>query len=327
MSYCIRGISVVVPVYNSESVLKSLLDRLHPVLESTGRLYEVILVNDGSSDKSWPMIQAECASEDWIRGINLMRNYGQHSALLCGIRAARYDITVTMDDDLQNPPEEIPRLLMALGNYCDVVYGVTHEPHHGTLRKLASISVKFFIKKALGAAIPYKASSFRVFRTQLRETFKDYSGPDVSIDVLLTWGARNLSSLSVRQDRRLAGRSNYTFAALVGHALNMITGFSSLPLRLASLLGFAFMLFGIAVLIYVLGRYFIQGAIVPGFAFIASIISIFAGVQLFSLGIIGEYIARIHFRTMDRPPYSIREESSPRSKPCLSSMDGSHGDS
>lgn len=321
-----KGISVVVPIYNSESVLDNLLNRLHDVLESTGCPYEIILVNDGSSDRSWSMIQVQCALGDWVRGINLMRNYGQHSALLCGIRAARYDTIVTMDDDLQNPPEEIPRIINLLNNNCDVVYGVTEDARHGIFRKVASNFVKFILTKALGAEMPSRASSFRAFKTCLRDTFRDFRGPNVSIDVLLSWGANNMEHVYVRQDPRLAGNSNYTYTALLVHALNMITGFSILPLRLASMSGFIFMFLGLVILIYVIGRYFVQGAIVPGFAFTASIIAIFSGVQLFSLGIIGEYVARIHFRTMDRPAYSIREELFSHVKSSSPSMSGEQSD-
>lgn len=304
-----RGVSVVIPVYNSEDLLKPLVERLGLVLELIGYPFELILVNDGSRDDSWTTIQALSASRNWIRGINLMRNYGQHNALLCGVRAARYAITITMDDDLQNPPEEIPRLLVALTSSHDVVYGISYDPHHGKLREITSRLAKLIMKKALGAEIPFRASSFRAFHTYLREAFSEYKDPFVSIDVLLTWGSKDLTYVVVRQDPRLLGKSNYTIPRLVVHALNMITGFSSLPLRIASLFGFVFVLFGVAVLVYVVGRFFIEGDSVPGFPFLASLIAIFSGVQLFSLGIMGEYIARIHFRTMDRPQYSVREES------------------
>jgi undecaprenyl-phosphate 4-deoxy-4-formamido-L-arabinose transferase len=213
-----------------------------------------------------------------------------------------------MDDDLQNPPEEIPRLLAALTPSHEVVYGVSYEPHHGKFREIASRLAKLIMKKALGAEIPFGASSFRAFQTCLREAFSEYKDPFVSIDVLLTWGSKDLTYVVVRQDPRLVGKSNYTIPRLLVHALNMITGFSSLPLRIASLFGFVSVLFGVAVLAYVLGRFFIEGGSVPGFPFLASLVAIFSGVQLFSLGIMGEYIARIHFRTMDRPQYAVREE-------------------
>ena len=161
----------------------------------------------------------------------------------------------------------------------------------------------------MGAETATQVSAFRVFRTPLREAFASYSGPYVSIDVLLTWGTTRFTSRVVRHDARAGGVSNYTVGRLIAHALNMMTGFSVLPLQVASVLGFAFTLVGISTLLFVVGRYLVQGSVVPGFPFLASIIAIFSGVQLFSLGIIGEYLARIHFRTMDRPPFAVRERT------------------
>jgi undecaprenyl-phosphate 4-deoxy-4-formamido-L-arabinose transferase len=148
-----------------------------------------------------------------------------------------------------------------------------------------------------------------VFKTELRNAFANYSSPYVNIDVLLTWGTTRFAVVQVRHDARKYGESTYTFQKLVRHALNMITGFSILPLRIASLIGFAFTLFGFGVLVYVIGRALLEGIVVPGFAFLASIVAIFAGAQLFALGIIGEYLARIHFRIMDRPVYTIRGQT------------------
>jgi hypothetical protein len=141
----------------------------------------------------------------------------------------------------------------------------------------------------------------------LRDAFSDYHGPFVSMDVLLTWGTTKFGSVCVRHNPRTIGNSNYNFRKLVRHAMNMMTGFSVLPLQLASVIGFFFTLFGIGVLVYVLGRYFIAGTDVAGFPFLASIIAIFSGAQLFALGIIGEYLARMHFRTMDKPTYAVRQ--------------------
>lgn len=299
-------ISVVVPVYNSQATLPRLIERLFPVLSAAAPAYEVILVNDDSKDGSWAAIEALAETHDWVRGINLMRNYGQHNALLAGIRMARYDVIVTLDDDLQNPPEEIPKLLGRLDEGFDVVYGTPHRQQHGFWRDAASTITKVALQGAMGAETARNVSAFRAFRTQVREAFMDYSSPYVSIDVLLTWGTTRFSTVTVRSDPRLIGRSNYTFRKLVGHALVMMTGFSTWPLQLASVVGFGFTLFGFAVLAYVIGRYLLTGYSVPGFPFLASVIAIFSGAQLFALGIIGEYLARMHFQTMGRPSSVIR---------------------
>jgi undecaprenyl-phosphate 4-deoxy-4-formamido-L-arabinose transferase len=298
--------SVVVPVYNSSLVLQQLVEELEVVLPGCSSEFELVLVNDASPDRSWQIITELARGRTWVHGINLMRNVGQHNALLCGIRAAKYEVVVTIDDDLQNPPDEIPRLLAKLEEGFDVVYGVPEYQQHGFLRDLASKITKLVLQNAMGAEIARNISAFRVFRTQVREAFQQYRGPFVSIDVLLTWGTTRFGALQVRHEPRRKGVSGYTLRKLILHALNMMTGFSVLPLQIASLIGFVFTIFGLLALAFVIGRYLIQGSAVPGFPFLASLIAVFSGAQLFALGIIGEYLSRVHFRTMDRPPYTVR---------------------
>lgn len=307
-------ISIVVPVYNSEKSLPDLARRLEAVLPELAQQYELILVNDGSRDNSWETICALAQQYAWIYGIDLMRNYGQHNALLCGVRQARYAITLTMDDDLQHPPEELHVLLEKLAEGYDVVYGKPLREKHNLWRDLASQITKIALQSTMGADTARNVSALRVFRTRLRESFSQYQAPFPSIDVLLTWGTSRFSAVSVPHEQRRYGVSNYTFGKLVRHAMNMMTGFSTLPLQFASLIGFMFTLFGLAVLVYVIGRFLIQGGSVPGFPFLASIIAIFSGAQLFALGIIGEYLARMHFRLMERPPYSVARRIQPNGK-------------
>ena len=301
------GISVVIPVFNSELSLGELITRLEPVLLKITDAFEVILINDGSQDQSGSVIDRLGEQHPWIHGIHLMRNYGQHNALLCGIRHAKHEIIVTMDDDLQHPPNMIPRLLRELERGHDVVYGTPEREQHGLWRDLASRITKLALQNAMGARIASKVSAFRAFRTHVRDSFVEYQGPNVSIDVLLTWGTTRFTSVVVEHEIRRHGTSNYTLGKLFMHATNMMTGFSTFPLRLASVIGFSFTLFGMGILGYVFYRYITLGRVVPGFAFLASLVALLSGAQLFALGIIGEYLARMHFRMMDRPPYTIRQ--------------------
>jgi undecaprenyl-phosphate 4-deoxy-4-formamido-L-arabinose transferase len=303
------ALSIVVPVYRSAAILPALVERIESALAAIPHK-ELILVNDGSPDDSWEVIGTLAAAYPWVRGINLMRNYGQHNALLCGIRAAEHTVIVTMDDDLQHPPEEIVRLLAKLEEGFDVVYGTPQQEQHGLWRDVASQVTKLALQSSMGVSTARKVSAFRIFRTELRRAFANYQGPYVSIDVLLTWATVRFAAIQVQHNPRFSGVSNYTFRKLVRHAINMMTGFSVLPLQLASLIGFMFTLFGIGVLIYVIARYFISGGSVPGFPFLASMIAIFSGAQLFALGIIGEYLARMHFRMMDHPTYAVRNQTS-----------------
>jgi glycosyltransferase involved in cell wall biosynthesis len=304
----VSSVSIVVPVYDGSQTLAALLDRIERTLVGIGLPFEVIAVNDGSRDDSWRVIQEETSRRPWLVGIDLSRNFGQHNALLCGIRAAHYETVVTLDDDLQNPPEEIPRLLDLLASGYDVVYGSPEQERHGFWRDMASQVTKLVLGKVLGAETARQVSGFRALKTDLRSAFDDYSGPSVNLDVLLTWATTRFGAVKVRHDPRQLGASNYTFRKLTAHALNMLTGFSTVPLQMASVLGFALTAFGLVLLVFVMTRYVVQGVTVPGFTFLATVIVIFSGAQLFTLGVIGEYLARMHFRVMRQPSYSIRRQ-------------------
>ena len=299
-------LSVVVPVYNSEGSLRTLAARLEPVLREHAREFELILVNDGSRDGSWSVVQELAQQHPWIRGLDLMRNYGQHNALLCGLRVARFDLVLTMDDDLQHPPEEVPKLLKEFARGFDVVYGTPAQEPHGFLRGLASRMTKLALQKSMGADTARQVSALRLIRRDLRAAFADYKGQYVSIDVLLTWATTRFSAVVVRHEPRTIGTSNYTMSMLMTHALNMVTGFSVAPLRVASGIGFVFTIFGLGALAWVLQLKLLHGSPVQGFTFLASLVAILSGAQLFALGIIGEYLARMHFRMMDRPTYTVR---------------------
>ena len=300
-------VSVVVPVYNGESTLVELTSRLVDVLSSAVEHYEIILVNDCSRDNSWDVIRRLSHINHNIIGLNLMHNYGQHNAILAGIQNARYDITVTLDDDLQHPPEEIPKLLAKMGEGYDVVYGKPEERRHKAWRNLGSYFLKTSLKIILGSEMGKSSSAFRAFRSILKRGFENFKDAQLSIDVLLSWSAARVTSIPVRHDDRKTGKSGYTLSKLLILTFNMITGYSSLPLRLASGLGILASIFGIGMFLYVIVMRFFQSHNVPGFAFMAAEIALFAGLQLFAIGVIGEYIAKLHFRTMGKPPYAIRE--------------------
>jgi len=310
---------VVVPVHGTGEVLGELVGRVASVLGgASGRQSEVILINDGSPESCWRRIEDLARRHANVRGIDLMRNYGQHNALLCGLRAALYDTTVTMDDDLQHPPEEIGKLLSRLDEGWDVVYGTPEKQRQPFWRKLASMLIRIALAGAIGAKRAKGVSAFRAVRTESRRAFADFRGPFVSVDVLLSWATGRVSQVEVRHEARKSGTSGYSFWKLASHAADMMTGFSAWPLRVASVVGFGFTLFGLGVLAYVIGRFLMAGGSVPGFPFLASIIAIFSGAQLFALGIIGEYLARMHFRSMERPVYVVRGttlEGSPEDRP------------
>ena len=298
------NLSVVVPIYKGETFIQPLVTELIHTLPAISENYEIVLVNDGSPDNSWQLIQTMTREHPCVKGIRMMRNYGQHNATLCGVRAARYEVVVTMDQDLQHPPAEIPRMLSKLEEGYDVVYGAPRKLPQSLWRNVMTASIKWILAKVIGLPSVHNVSAFRAFRTHLRDAFVNFQSPSLILDVLLSWGTTRFTSVQV--DIAPAERSNYSFTMLVRTATLILIGYSTLPLRFASWIGFAMTLFGLGVFIYVLVVYFTAGS-PPGFPFLASMIALVSGAQLFALGIFGEYLARMFDRSMDRPTYVIHE--------------------
>ncbi len=303
-----NSISIIIPVYNSQMCLQELYVRIKKVTEANKYNYEIIFVEDSGRDNSWGVITQLAAGDGNIRAIQLSKNFGQHNALLCGIRLARHDVIVTIDDDLQYSPEDIPKLLEQIANGFDVVYGVSHKKQHGIIRGLITYSVKMVLLRVMNIRGIRNISPFRAFKAGLVDVLDIYQGPFVSIDVLLSWGTDRFASIFVQHNPRYSGRTNYNVMRLLSYTFNLITGFSVLPLQFASLVGFLSMLFGIAMLFFVLIRFAIYGGVVPGFVFLASVTIIFSGTILFALGIYGEYLARLYYRVMQKPQYAVREK-------------------
>ena len=302
------NLSVVVPIYKGETFIEPLVAELIRMLPTFADNYEIILVNDGSPDHSWQLIQNLTREYPCVKGIRMMRNYGQHNATLCGIRVAQFEVVVTMDQDLQHPPSEIPQLLGKLQEGYDVVYGAPRKLPQSFWRNVMTAGIKWILAKVIGLPSVHNVSAFRAFRTHLREAFVNFQSPSLILDVLLSWGTTRFTSVPV--DIAPAERSNYSFTMLVRTATLILIGYSTLPLRFASWIGFGMTLFGLGVFIYVLVVYFTAGS-PPGFPFLASMIALVSGAQLFALGIFGEYLARMFDRSMDRPPYVIQEMTEP----------------
>ena len=202
--------------------------------------YEIIFINDASQDNSSAVINEIVKNDSNMKLINFNKNFGQHNAILCGIREARFNKIITLDDDLQNPPEEIPNLLQKLNEGYDVVYAYPRNEKQGFLRNIASIFTKIVLKTSMGVDNAKHVSPFRAFKTNLRYAFDMYKGSFVSIDVLLSWGTNKFIAIPVDYDKRRTGESNYTFGQLIQHGFNMVTGFSIIPLQIASAMGIFF---------------------------------------------------------------------------------------
>ena len=298
------GVSVVVPTYKSPATLAELVSRIDAV--NLGD-HEIIVVDDGNLDSTWSEILQLSKTNSSVVGLRLGRNYGQHSAILAGVRTAKFSQIVTLDDDLQNPPEDIPKLLAGLQPGVDVVYGVSTQVRQNVWRRFTSRTAKAIFAKVLGFESAISISSFRAFRTQLREGFAGELGPHVSLDALLTWSTSRFSTLEVEHHARRVGKSNYSLTKLVRFMLDTATSYSTRPLRLATTIGFITTLFGLLLLVWVVVSAIFVGDSVPGFPFLAASIAVFSGVQLVVLGILGEYLGKIHFRAMNKPTFSVSE--------------------
>ena len=299
-------ISIIIPVYKSGKTLLELHEKLKKELSTIKN--EIIFVDDCSNDESWNIIKQIFKNNENIKAYKLSKNFGQHAALLCGIRKASGEIIVTMDDDYQHPPEKIKLLLDKISDECHVVYGTPLKQNRSIFRNITSQIIKLLISFLTGKKHIRQISSFRAFKTTLRDNFSNFKGTDVHIDTLLNWTTEKFGYVLLEHNQRKYSKSNYSFTKLYDTALTMISNYGVSPLRIASLLGILFSFLGFLLLFYILGEYFISGEKVRGFVFVASIIIIFSGAQLFIMGIFGEYLTKILRKNDNQPPYKIEEK-------------------
>jgi len=302
-----RLVSIVIPVYNSEQTIGDVCARMSQVFASLAYSYEVVMVDDGSADHSWNVLQKLSKENKAYKAIRLMRNFGEHHAVMAGLNHARGDYTVIMDDDGQNPPEEVPLLLREIEEGHDVVYTYYAEKKHHPFRNLGSkfndIVATYLLKKPKNLYL----SSFKIMNKLLREQVVKYTGPYPYIDGLVLRSTRNIGKVLVNHESRHVGKSNYTFMKLVALWLNMFTNFSILPLRLTSLLGFGFSVIGFIMGIIFAVEKIIHPDISVGYASIVVLVVGFAGIQLLIIGMMGEYIGRLFLTNNQTPQFIVRE--------------------
>lgn len=301
-------VSVVVPVYGSQNTLQPLVERLCSALDKCGREYELLFINDDSPDDAWRVLQSLHAKYgDRMVAIQLTRNFGQHNAIMCGLHEVRGRYVVTMDDDLQHPPEEIPRLLAAIEHSdLDVIYGRYKCKKHQRWRNLGSSIVNWAFRRVFGLSVEF--TSFRIIRREIVDAALGYELNFTFIDGLLAWNTRRIGELEVEHSERRDGRSGYNLRKLILLSINLLTNFSILPLQLATLLGFVSANVGFGVGAYYLWRALMNQIAVPGYASTISAVLFLGGVQLLAIGIIGEYVGRLHLNVNRKPQYRIRNK-------------------
>jgi undecaprenyl-phosphate 4-deoxy-4-formamido-L-arabinose transferase len=304
--------SVVVPCYRSAKTVQPLLERLKAVFGASGLSYEVVFVDDDSPDGVGATLDGLRAQDpEHVGVVHLLRNAGQHAALMAGLQRVRGQIVITMDDDLQHPPEEIPRLLEALQPGIDVVYGGADHRRHAAWRNAGSALVRALMVATIGKPRRLVLSSFRAMRREVADALTRARSPYLFLDAEIFRVTTRAVHVEVEHHKRADGRSSYSFRALMRLATNLLFNHSALPLRLISVLGIA-----AAVLALVFGSTIIAKRIlgIPqqmGWPSLAVLTTFFGGATLFSLGMIGEYLIRIIHQTAQRPQFHVRREELP----------------
>lgn len=301
-------ISVIIPVFNEEECLPELLRRMEAVMEGLGRPYEVIYINDGSRDRSIQILKAASAANPFLKILDFNRNYGQHSAVFAGFETARGEIIVTLDADLQNPPEEIPRLVAKMDEGYDVVGSVRELRQDSVFRKAASRIVNRITARATGVELHDYGCMLRAYRKEVVKTLCESKEISTFIPVLADLFAGRITEIPVAHAERAKGKSKYSFLKLVRLEFDLITSFSLLPLRGTMFIGLV-----TAVLAVAAGVVLIAGRLVYGpewaesglFTLFAALF-FFIGILLFSIGLLGEYVGRIYMEVRRRPRFVIR---------------------
>lgn len=303
-------VSIVIPVYNEEATLDELVDRTLKACEKTEVPYEIILVDDGSKDKSRRMLTEKAEKNNGkVVSVLLNRNYGQHAAVMAGFASAEGDMIVTLDADLQNPPEEIPRLVEAMKNGADVV-GTKRMNRQDTLfRRLASAIVNKAAQKATGVDMSDYGCMLRGYKRQVVDAMLQCHERSTFIPILANSFAHETVELEVSHAERAAGDSKYSLWKLINLQFDLLTSMTDLPLRLLSVLGVLISFVGIAFGVFLMGMRFAYGAkwAAEGVFTLFSVLFVFMGGQFVGMGLLGEYIGRIYNDVRARPHYFVEK--------------------
>jgi len=297
-------LSVVIPVYRSQATLSELHRRLVAVLEALEPSFEILFIEDSGGDGSWQVIQEIAKRDPRVRGIQLSTNFGQHAATICGFGQATGEWIATLDDDLEQIPEFLPKLFEKALEGHDLVYGVYPQRSHSWWRNATSSVARWMFRKAI-PSLNYRYTSFRVIRGNLARELERFDSPFPFVDGYLSWLTSRCLSVEVPHGVRENGVSNYTIRRLVTHTINIFVTFSDLPLRLATWLGLLTFALGMVWLMFTFLRYLVGGISVSGFASTMGAILLFGGVQLLMLGIFGEYLGRMNFKSSRKPLFLI----------------------
>ena len=300
-------VSVVIPVFNEELVLHEFYPRLKKEAESWGKSYELLFVDDGSTDNSFELICKWKKIDSNIRVVKFTRNFGQQAAVLAGFRESRGNIVVQIDSDLQNPPEEIKRLLGAFTDEVDLVVTIPRKRRDSALRILGSKVLHSLAQALFGNRFKLNLSSFRAMRRSVIEKIDQCQDRSRYMAVLMSWMAVPTVHVEVDHHLRKMGQTKYGVLPLLRLTWDLITGYSNFPLRLVTYLGLLGAGLGFAIMMFLLYQRLVAGILIEGFVVLSAVFSFFAGVQLLSIGFLGEYLGRVHLKIQNRPEYIVHK--------------------
>ena len=302
-----KKVSAVIPVYRGAATIGPLVHRLEAELQRDFEL-EIVLVNDGSPDDSAAVCRELAATRPHLRFVDLSRNFGEHNAVMAGLRHCTGDVAVTLDDDFQNPPDEVKKLVDELAKGFDVVWSRYEEKRHSWFRNFGSRFNDRIATMMLGKPSDLYLSSFKAFTRFVIDEVTRYTGPFPYVDGLILRVTRNYSTVLCRHDVRAEGKSGYTLRKLISLWLNMFTSFSVLPLRLASIAGLAVALLGVLFAIWTFVQHLYNPDVQRGWASMIVTLLIASGIQLLVLGMIGEYLGRLFLQDSGRPQFVVRNK-------------------
>jgi len=309
-------VSVVIPVYNEEDGLQALFDRLYPVLDALGESYEIIFINDGSVDRSAQMLAAQFHKRpDVTRVVLFQGNFGQHMAILAGFEHTRGKIVITLDADLQNPPEEIPRLVQTMREGHDYVGTIRRQRNDTAFRRYASRAMNRLREKITKVRMTDQGCMLRAYDRNVIDTINACREVNTFIPALAYTFAARPVEIEVGHEQRHAGESKYSLYQLIRLNFDLVTGFSIVPLQWFSAIGTILSLFSGALVVVLLVRRFLFGSEVQGVFTLFAMNFFLIGILLFGVGLLGEYVGRIYQEVRDRPRYRIQAvlEASPSS--------------
>ena len=300
-------VSIVVPVFNEVDLIEELLLRIKKVCGGLRRTYEIVIVDDGSTDGSYEKLKKFQANDNSLRIVKFTRNFGQQAAVLAGFRISKGDIIVQLDSDLQNPPEEIPKLLSAMSENIDLVTTTHRKRLDSALRVIGSRCLLKIGQMLFGDAVKLNLSSFRALRRSVVQKIEVCKDRSRYMAVLMSWMGLPTAEIEVEHHERKKGNTKYSILNLVILSWDLVTGYSSFPLRTVTYMGMFGALLGFLMMAFLLFQRILNGILIEGFVVLLAVFAFFAGVQLLSIGFLGEYLGRVHHQIQERPDYIVEK--------------------